>query len=91
MVLQVWRHRPSGSHFVVDVEKGRVLAAKGPVSPKQALALAQAGLEQDDADPALATTLNVTAAQFEPVWEADRSDYSYEEWLAREVESGEQD
>lgn len=91
MVLQVWRHRPSGSHFVVDVENGRVLAAKGPMTPQQTLALTQAGFEQDESDPALATVLNATAAQFEPIWEADRSDYSYEEWLAREVESGELD
>ncbi len=90
MVLQVWRHRPSGSHFVVDVEKGSVIAAKGPMTPKQALALTQSGFERDEGDPALATTLNATAAQFEPIWEADRSDYNYEEWLAKEVESGEQ-
>ena len=90
MVLQVWRHRPSGSHFVVEVENGRVLAAKGPMTPNQALAVTQAGLKQNEADPALATTLNATAAQFEPIWESDRGDYSYEEWLAREVESGEQ-
>ena len=52
--LQVWRHKPSGSHYLI-IWEGALVAAAGPMPPDQAQAM-QSGAQPLPAvfDPALA-------------------------------------
>ncbi len=88
MVLQIWRHRPSGNHFAVYVVDGQVVRAKGPMNPKEAAALTATGFGEAEGEPALPDALNAAPWEYDPVWQDTPRQEEDAEWLKGILEPG---
>ncbi len=81
MVLQIWRHRPSGKHYAVYVNDGQVTMARGPMNPKEAASLTTTGFGEKDADPSILDVLNAAPWEYDPVWQQSAHEEEDAEWL----------
>lgn len=79
--MQIWRHRPSGNHYLVYVSDGQAVRAKGPMTPKEAAALTAKRLDESESDTSVADTLNAAPWEYDPVWQDEPHREEDAEWL----------
>ncbi len=88
MIMQIWRHRPSGRHYAIYMEDSEVMLAKGPMTAREAADITASGFGESESDAAAVAMLNAAPWEYDPVWQDRRGDQEDAEWLRAVMDPG---